>query len=68
MIQDSEVVYSIAQVTRSGRAVMKPKRNPNTSALGSLSLQIGTPISYKVDSLHSMSIIKAQLDHDNIIN
>ena len=47
---------------------MKPKRHSHADVLSLLSLQIGAPIASKEDSLHSMSIFKAQLDYGNIIN
>ena len=39
-----------------------------TSIIGLISLQIGTPITSKSDSAHSTSILKDQLDCNNIDN
>ena len=60
---------SVAQITtKSGRKILRPKRYLNTAILGLLSFQLGVPMSSKVDSLQSMSILKAQMQHDHIIN
>ena len=47
---------------------MKPKRYLNAAILGLSSFKIGTSIASKADYLYSIWILKAQLDHDNIIN
>ena len=72
---DSEDAGSIAQgnandtvTTRSGRNILRLKRYLQTAVLGLLSSKIGSPISSNSDSLHSISILKAQTDYENILN
>ena len=72
---DLEDAGSIAQgntndtvTTRSGRNILRLKRYLQTAVLGLLSSKIGSPISSNSDSLHSISILKAQTDYENILN
>lgn len=54
--------------SKSGRKILKPKRWLNAAILGSLSFQLGAPISAETDYLQSSLILNTQMKCNHIIN